>query len=318
MRGSVNYQINNIFKESGIFQPGTSRHDEKQSVKSDLKSQGKSAASQSVASRSAIHSYNSAQDYKDTWHKFGHYCRQELGLKDMSKADNKHVQSYLESRINDKIGQGTWKKEAAHLNKYAQALERFDSQPRNFQQTINDLRPLAKDNIDPSSKDHGGFNNPKSVVSALDSKNPNHGLAARVQLESGARLREASLIRKDQLQGIEKDRFTGRDVGKIRLEDTKGGKPRDVYVSRETYTKLEQATKNQAFQVNRNTYRNNVREAARAVGEKLTGTHNLRYCYAQERFNQIVESGHSTEQALQSVSWEMGHERADITNLYLR
>lgn len=318
MRGSVNFQINNIFTQSGIFQPGTSRHDEKQSIKSELKAAGQSASSQNVASRSLIHSYETARDYKDTWHKFGHYCKEAHGLKDMTKVDSKHVQSYLEKRITDLIEQRTWNKEAAHLNKYSQALERLDGNPRNFNKVVDNLRTLAKDHLDTSSKNHGGFRNPGHVMSRLDSKNSNHGLAARVQLESGARLREASLIRKDQLQGIEKDRFSGRDVGKIRLEDTKGGKPRDVYVSRETYTKLEQATKNQAFQVNRNTYRNNVREAARVVGEKLTGTHNLRYCYAQERFNQIVESGHSTEQALQQTSWEMGHERADITNLYLR
>lgn len=318
MRGGVNHQITTIFNKSGIFEPGTSRHEAKQEIKSELSRQGISASSQNIASHSSLYSYSSSSDYKDTWHELGRYSRQELGLKDMSKMDYRHIQSYLEKRIQDGISYGSWRKEASHLNKWGEALRRFDGQDRNIGQAINDLRDLAKQSLEASTKDHGGFNRPQDVISKIAEKNERYELAARVQYEGGARLREATLIKQDQLKGLQRDELTGRQVGVVHLTDTKGGKQRDIQISPDTYKKLENATKNEAFRINEGSYRNAVNEAAKAAQEPRTGTHDFRYNYAQGRVNEIIRFGHSGEQAIQAVSWEMGHERADITNLYLR
>jgi integrase len=241
-----------------------------------------------------------------------------LGIKDMSKIDSSHIQSYLEKRLQDGISYSSWRKEASHANKFGEALRRFDGQDRNFAQAINDLRSIAKDSLATSNKDHGGFNRPQDVISKLAEKNEKYELAARVQCESGARLREATLIKQDQLKGLQRDELTGKQVGVVHLTDTKGGKPRDVQVSPDTYKRLENATRNEAFKVNEGSYRNAVSEAAKATQEPRTGTHDFRYNYAQGRVNEIIQSGYSGEQAIQQTSWEMGHERADITNLYLR
>ena len=55
----------------------------------------------------------------------------------------------------------------------------------------------------------------------------------------------------------------------------------------------------------------------RALGWS-TGGHGLRHSYAQERIEDLQQDGHTYDSALGLVSQEMGHFRADITEVYLR
>ena len=55
----------------------------------------------------------------------------------------------------------------------------------------------------------------------------------------------------------------------------------------------------------------------RALGWS-TGGHGLRHSYAQERIEDLQRDGHTYDSALGLVSQEMGHFRADITEVYLR
>ena len=48
------------------------------------------------------------------------------------------------------------------------------------------------------------------------------------------------------------------------------------------------------------------------------GAHGLRHSYAQERMDELRSNGITREIALETVSQEMGHFRADITEVYLR
>ena len=55
----------------------------------------------------------------------------------------------------------------------------------------------------------------------------------------------------------------------------------------------------------------------RALGWS-TGGHGLRHSYAQERIEDLQQDGHTYDSALGLVSQEMGHFRADLTEVYLR
>ncbi len=70
-------------------------------------------------------------------------------------------------------------------------------------------------------------------------------------------------------------------------------------------------------------YAKAVRQAASRAGEALGGTHAFRYCFARKRYKELTmglsgKCGLTHEAAIQQISWEMGHERASITMLYLR
>lgn len=65
-------------------------------------------------------------------------------------------------------------------------------------------------------------------------------------------------------------------------------------------------------------YREEIRQACQQLGEEYHGSHGFRWDYAQARFQEVQAAGLTYNEALSQVSSEMGHERADITEHYLR
>jgi hypothetical protein len=323
--GSVDHQLTVIFKQSGIFGPGESKHKDKKRARDLLRAKNQTASPQNIAIHTKIHSYETAGDYKDTWHSFGHFAREKMGLKDLTLTSSLHIQAYLEKRMEDRISIGTWKKEAAHLGKLQNALEAFvarkqmDRTYEDFRETINELRPLARSELAKHYK-VGGYDDPIEVLNCLDSGDSH--LVGRIQHEGGARLREAVRFVAAQLLGVCEDPITRKVKGRLHLKDTKGGKPRDIYVSLRTYQDLQRAIVrgNGLFMINQKTYASHLARAAQAAGESNQGTHDLRYCFAQERYVELTHAkvGLAHEQAIQQISWEMGHERASITMHYLK
>jgi len=326
MRGSINHQVNLVFKQSNIFQPGSSKHDAKLQAREELLAKGESATSDKIGAQTAIYSYNTAEKYKDTWHDLAQYCKQEFGIKDVTKIEAEHIKSYLESKIESGVKYSSFQRECAAISKFEQALNRFAEKygerynvaktEFNFREAINTTREIAKEVLSRDIKDRG-FDNPQAVINNIE--RPESKIAAAVQYEGGARLSEACYIKESQLKGYEIDRVTGQEKGKIYLDNTKGGKDREIFVSKETYSKLESYIKeNGEFKISKNTYSHDVNAAAKQLNERASDTHSFRYNFAQERYNSCLDAGFTHEQALQNVSWEMGHERADITLHYLR
>ena len=317
MRGSVNWQVNQIFLKSGIFTPGESKHLAKERAIADG-----ACSWADIGSKIGIHSYATAQTYKDVWHQFGHFAKDVLGVRDLEVLRSEHVCSFLESRIAGGVKYSTFQKEAAALGKFEKAFNQFavktgSGKVYDFRSKFESVRKEAAKVLGRGDGTRA-YQNPKFLISAL--VNESHGLIASIQLEGGARVYEASKIDGDQLDGLTVDKLTGKNVGLIRLDpgDTKGGKGRTISVSSDTYLKLRgYIEKHQEFRVNPNYYRKDLKNTAKTTGQKYTGSHGLRWNFAQKRFLELQKSGFTYEQCLQQVSWDMGHERADITLHYL-
>ena len=115
------------------------------------------------------------------------------------------------------------------------------------------------------------------------------------------------------------DEHTGEFRGWIEVEG-KGGKEREISVSVETYHAVERVLQENGSNMHfdKNEYREILKDAAEASGQDYTGSHGLRWNFAEERMEELQEHTSMTyEERLQEVSWEMGHERADITEHYL-
>jgi len=108
-------------------------------------------------------------------------------------------------------------------------------------------------------------------------------------------------------------------MGILKLTNTKGGKVRDIMVRNETYEMLENLTnaEDKIFHIAKYQYIRDVKAACIKTSQQYNGPHGFRWCFARNRMVQIQASGYTYEQALLMVGREMGHERGDITELYL-
>lgn len=317
MRGNIDKQLQYLCDQAGIYLPGASRHDAKEVAKEELKLEGVSATSSNIASKTYLYSDNSYRDYKDTWHQCVRYASDYMDLKNLEKISSEHIKGFLETRIDADISYSFFSKECSHLNKLENVLSRTLDGGCDIRTVTTEMREYAKNILSDEKKESGGFENPENVIQNLSDKSK---LVASIQLEGGARLHEAVLIKENQLHGIQKDSITAESRGVIQVRG-KGGKIRNISVSPATYQRLKTEIskgKNNEFNAGYRKYSSEVHRTAKKVGEFYTGTHDFRYNYAQNRMNEVIDKGYSYEQALQQVSWDMGHERADITEIYLR
>lgn len=191
------------------------------------------------------------------------------------------------------------------------------------------------------------YDDPKALIDAIT--DPSFKLAAKIQYESGARLEGIERIdhylsiktqklhdnrlsdsidyiriddinsKVEQLQGIEYDSLEAMQKGRI-FDIEKGGKPGILLVHVDTYKQLKaHLLKHDVFHIDINKYRTALKKAAQITNQEYQGSHGLRWNFARERFSKIqIIGGLTYDQALQQVSWEMKHERASITEHYLR
>ncbi|SOB62144.1 putative Integrase family protein (plasmid) [Pseudodesulfovibrio profundus] len=302
MRGSINWQTDQL--RQAISAIGESKHTDKEAARAALGDIP--ATSQRISDQTKIHSYGTAHDYQETWKAIGQHAR-EMGQKDMERITSEHVKSYLDMRRESGIALSTWRKEAAHAGKLGNAISEKTGQRVDFREAINDLRAGAKDALENPDRDRG-YVDPREVIRNVN--NPDSRLVATIQMEGGARCHEVTQIRADQL----------REGNTINLTNTKGGMPRTIEVRPDTFQRLQQTLSERGgvLRVNQSTYRNHVAEAASRAGEVNSGTHDLRYNFAQDRYQELTREGYAPEQAHYLISEEMGHHRPDITLHYLR
>lgn len=316
MRGGIGYQITEIFNKSGIIQIGSSKH--------EAKAEAREAGAKSWADMGkalGIYSFKTAEGYKDTWHNFANYAKSELKLKDIEKTSAEHIQSYIENRISAGVALATISKEAAALAKLENALNLYSEKHErgnqyNFRDAIREIVKQARQEL-PKSDPHRAYESPEKIITEI--QDLKHRMAARSQLESGARIHEISLIKTHQLKGMGLDRATNKKCGVIEIKG-KGGKIRELCVRIDTYEKISNVIETEGkFCIDKNAYRADLRHACEKCGERYTGSHGLRWKFAQERM-EILQSAHgmSYEQSLLEVSRQLGHQRADITEHYLR
>ena len=70
--------------------------------------------------------------------------------------------------------------------------------------------------------------------------------------------------------------------------------------------------------INRQDYYNDIKQAAFASREIAEGSHGLRWNFAKRRMFECGKADYTYSDSLQEVSYEMKHNRASITEHYLR
>ena len=313
MKGNVRWQVQQLY--SSLAAIGASKH----AAKSAAYSNGAKTQAE-VAKITGIHSYATADAYRDVWRAVGEFARSEYGIRDMEKLTGQHAAAWLESKINDGIARATFDKYAAATSKLEAALNRYseiNEKGNKYDFNLKDVRSLGIKELGTRNHEPRAYADPISMLSRLDSQ---HSLAANIQLEGGARVKEASQIKAEQLHGIHADKITGEMKGQISVVG-KGGKARVIQVSPNTYNNLKNAINASGGVYKAGDYKeylSSLKHAANETKQDYSGTHGLRWTYAQGRMSELQQNGMSYEESLHQVSNEMGHDRSDITEHYLK
>ncbi len=304
MRGSVYYQSSQLVKQ--IFQAGAKKEDK---------------INPSHEYYQIVSSYKSMESYRSIWNNFFNYLKEHWKIRNFEKISSEHVQAYMDYKIEYYPSKQYLEKISASLGKLEIALKNFSKNIHNenreydfsIRQTIlNEARDLK---LVASNYHNRAYKNPMLLISNL--KNPMNKLAAKIQLEGGARVEGVALIKPEQLRGKKIDKVTKIERGIIFTKE-KGGKQGEVLVSLETYAELENyLSLNSKFKINRQDYYNDIKQAAFASREIAEGSHGLRWNFAKRRMFECGKADYTYSDSLQEVSYEMKHNRASITEHYL-
>ena len=172
------------------------------------------------------------------------------------------------------------------------------------------------------------------AIAALQA--PQNALATEIAHSAGLRAHELLTLQRADLRPADdrpalESKFSHRD-GVLYTVTGKGGLTREVLIPSNLAEKLEDRRLSVPQQVTdrgihyqkhydigggRAFSQSFSRASNNALGYSH-GAHGLRHSYAQERMDELRSNGLAREVALETVSQEMGHFRADITEVYLR
>jgi integrase len=306
MRGSIIHQVQTLFKESGINRIGKSKHTDKEAFRSNI---DQKVTWHDIGQNTGIYSYSTADDYREIWITAGKYAKAHFGLKHIETITGEHLQAFLMSKIEAKVAHSTFMTYAAALEKLAVALnmyaekQGFDTK-YNFSNDIRVARKIAHKELERFDGVRS-YANPEELIEMLEHP---FKLIASIQHIGGARLDEVYGIMPSSLKADNRVTVKG-----------KGGKVRDIKITPEDYTQLEAHLQKEGdFKFNKALYLYHLKTASEKSNQKYNASHGLRWNFAQNRMHELQKNGKVREQGLVIVSQEMGHERADITEHYLK
>ncbi|MCT7909880.1 hypothetical protein N5915_09970 [Arcobacter lacus] len=304
MRGSVYYQSSQLVKQ--IFKEGTKKQDK---------------INPNHEHYQKVSSYKTMESYRSIWNNFFNYLLEHWNIRNFEKIEAHHIQAYMDYKIEYHPSKQYLEKISAALGKLEIALKNFS---KNIHKVEKDYDFSIRQAILDQARDlkfvannyhNRAYDNPKLLIFNL--KNSMHQLAAKIQLEGGARIEGVALIKPEQLLGKKIDKITNTEKGIIFTKE-KGGKQGEVLVSLSTYNELENYISiNSKFKINRQDYYNDIKQAAFISKEIAEGSHGLRWNFAKSRMFEYGKAGYSYSDSLQQVSYEMKHNRASITEHYL-
>lgn len=323
MKGNMEKQVRFVMREY-ISQIGSSKHADMQNARAELVEKGESPSSSAIAAQTGIYSFGTLDKYTDKLNELANFAKETDGVRDLVNLSAETVQAFLAEKIEVGVS-------LSHFSGYCAAIQKLETglsahaekfgydRQYNFSERNNDeiktLRDEARQNLT-SDREQRAYEDPKALIDSLERSD--FRLVASLQYESGMRINEASNLKESQFKGFSQDKYTGEKIGLIDFQG-KGGRHNTAQVSPETYEKVLSAVKENGgnLSVNQNDYRSALEKSSHVSNQNYTGSHGLRWSYAQERYQELREHKLTDLEARQVVSHELGHNRLEITNLYL-
>lgn len=273
--GSINHQVGKIIKaHNGIGQ----------SKLESRNSSGLMSAESGHKVSDKIHSYKSLDNIRNDLKNLGNYAKQEFGVKDMSKIDREIIRQWIRDKD---VSYNT-------ASNYLSEINKVHSHLNITREEVKELRAELKQELRKNELETRAYNN-LDRIQLPDKSQP----AFELQRDYGLRVNAATHI------NIEKQLKEN-----TLIYQEKGGKWSEKELTHTLSSKIRENAVNGKYELNYNTYRDQLQKAIEKTGQKYNGTHGIRHAYAQNQ----LEAGKSK----QEVSESMGHVREEITNTYIR
>jgi integrase len=276
--GSIVFQVSKIIKQhNGIGKSKLESRNENNLL---------SENNQKISDK--FHSYKSLDNARRDLINLGKFAKEKHNIKDMSKIDIEVIKEWIYNKNT------VYRTASNYLSELGKVQEHF-----NFSKNdIKELRSELKENLERTgqiAQETRAYSNLDKVVL----KSEKAQIAFLLQRDYGLRLKEATHVNLNkQLEN------------NILFVQGKGGKILEKELTKDLVQKIQENAKNGIFEVKKDTYTKELKEAIEKVGEKYNGTHGIRHSFAQKK----LEEGYSK----QEVSEMMGHNREEITHTYLR
>ena len=276
-----------------------------------------------------IKSVGSVRDYEQgltrvaEWQQAEH-PRLAQGLRGMTQ---ELAIAYLEQRA-EQVSQST-------LNQERQALQVM------MQLVTHKLAPDARLPVVQSEKqivEQSRAYTQEQIALVVGAQNERNGLATEIAHAAGLRASELLTLQRIEERApsdrpAREEKFTGRAPGERYTVHGKGGLIREVRLPSELAARLEARRLDTPVRIDdRGVFRDSRYDIAgghawsrsfSAASDRVlgwsAGAHGMRHSYAQERYGELqVRQGLSPHDAKETLSQELGHFRAEITECYLR
>ncbi len=300
MRGGISYQVHEIFKTLISF--GLSKHHDKIMARKNG-----AIKMHEIGKGLRIYSYNTADSYRDISKDLMSYLKENHGVKDIEKIHNDHVNSFLRYKIDSGCSRATMQLYCSAIEKLELALNLYSKQNSRGIIYHFDLSEIRKQIIKiEKNAEARAYENPTEIIRHIQDKR--FRTVATLQYEAGLRISEAIHVRESQLKK-NKYGFSLEIKGK-------GGKVREVNISMNLGEALLNQMEDGLFEADRQKYSRALEKACRQAGETWHGSHGLRHNYGQEKYLQYALE--DPENAKLKVSKDLGHNRENITDTYLK
>lgn len=261
------------------------------------------------------------ESYRNVWNNFFLYLKEHWKIKDFEQINSDHIAAYMDYKIEYYPSRQYLEKISAALGKLEIALTNFSANihgvAKEYDFSIRQTIVSSARNLDYVAENYHNraYIDPVTLIQNL--QNPMHRLAASIQYEGGARIEGVALIKREQIIGTKIDEITSTEKGIVFTKE-KGGKEGVVLVSLKTLNSLQRYFhQNKSFKISRQSYYEDIKQAAKKCKESPEGSHGLRWNFAKRRMFEYAKAGFTYEDSLQNVSYEMKHNRAYITQHYL-
>ncbi len=298
MKGSVNNQVNQLWHQvDGI---GESKAANRSS------SSYKGHNGHNVSDK--VHSFKLKDEFIRVSKELAQFAKSNYNIKDLQAISKVVVDDFIHQKIDKGLYRKTISTYISLLSKIQLGLSKLPKKIEKHQELftqkdLENMRKIVDISTVNSPHKNRAYINPKSLINYVPEESK---ICFQLQLMYGLRAKEANLIRPHQL----------KEDNIIEIQG-KGGFLRSIRLSLKLYNALKKEIKrNGSYYRDYYSYLKDLKDAVERSGEKWTGTHGLRYNFAQTQVEEF-KSEMPYEEALLKVSSELGHKRKEITNHYL-